>query len=191
MKIFRKNWLVLYLFQTFSNAQSILVLITAMSAFVTVAFNKRITFGKYDWVLLLATIGIPATVSSVMAALDWLGPSGFWWVSLLFIVQMYPSINVREKVSNAWALNGKIIAEIPIFSWFQSMVAFLSVSWCNSMELLKKCVSQVLCVHVRYLEDHEMKDLAVLRRPLWKPKLIKFQRVVIFVFRKYNWWENP
>ena len=65
-------------FQTFSNAQSILVLITAISAFVTVAFNKRITFGKYDWMLLLATIGIPAAVSSVMAGLDWLGPSGFW-----------------------------------------------------------------------------------------------------------------
>ncbi len=54
------------------------MLITAISAFVAVAFNRRVWFGPHDVLLLGAAVGVPAGVSGVMAALDWLGPSGFW-----------------------------------------------------------------------------------------------------------------
>ena len=59
-------------------SQGILVMITAISAFATVALNKITTYGKFDCVLLLTTFGIPIIVSGVEAGLDWFGPSGFW-----------------------------------------------------------------------------------------------------------------
>ena len=51
---------------------------SAVIAFFMVALNKHIGFGKYDAVLLLLAIGIPATINGTEVGLDWLGPSGFW-----------------------------------------------------------------------------------------------------------------
>ena len=66
------------LFQSLAMSQGVLVMITAISAFATVVLNKIITYGKCDYVLLLATFGIPIILTTVLAGLDWLGPSGFW-----------------------------------------------------------------------------------------------------------------
>ena len=43
-----------------------------------VVLNKKITFGKNDWALLLCSLGIPAVPGVAFAALGWYGPSGFW-----------------------------------------------------------------------------------------------------------------
>ena len=53
-------------------------MITALSSFATVVLNKNITYGKCDWILLLATFGIPFVITAVLAGVDWLGPAGFW-----------------------------------------------------------------------------------------------------------------
>ena len=53
-------------------------MITAISAFATVVLNRFITYGKYDWLLLTSTFGIPVIITSALAGLDWLGPAGFW-----------------------------------------------------------------------------------------------------------------
>lgn len=59
-------------------AQGLLISIIALSAFFMVTLNKRITFGKYDWLLMATIIGIPVVLGTVMVTLDWLGPSGYW-----------------------------------------------------------------------------------------------------------------
>ncbi len=64
--------------QLFVSAQSILVSIIAVSAFVAIARNRRIGFGRYDWALLAAVTAPPVAAGTVMLALDWLGPSGWW-----------------------------------------------------------------------------------------------------------------
>ena len=43
-----------------------------------VVLNRKITFGRNDWVLLLCTLGIPAIPGTVFASLGWFGPDGFW-----------------------------------------------------------------------------------------------------------------
>ena len=59
-------------------AQGLLISIIALTAFVMVIFNKRITFGKYDWLLMVTIIGIPVILGIIMVTFDWLGPSGYW-----------------------------------------------------------------------------------------------------------------
>ena len=59
-------------------AQGLLVSIIAVSAFIMVAFNRRVSFGKYDWILMVTIVGVPVTVGVVMVSLGWLGPSGYW-----------------------------------------------------------------------------------------------------------------
>ena len=48
------------------------------SAFFMVVFNRKITFGKNDWALLVCSFGIPAVPSVVFAVNGWFGPDGFW-----------------------------------------------------------------------------------------------------------------
>ena len=67
-----------FTFQSFGLAQGVLTTVIALSAFAAVSFNKHITFGKYDWKLLLTITSCPAIVGLIMLALDWLGPSGYW-----------------------------------------------------------------------------------------------------------------
>lgn len=67
-----------FAFQTFSLSQSVIVLVSAMSAFFMVAIGKRIGFGRYDWILLSMSLAIPVGIGVPMLALDWFGPAGFW-----------------------------------------------------------------------------------------------------------------
>ena len=38
-----------------------------------VALNRKITFGRNDWILLVFSLGIPAIPGAVFAALGWFG----------------------------------------------------------------------------------------------------------------------
>ena len=49
-------------------------------AFLMVVLNRKISFGKNDWALLVCSLGIPAIPGAVFAALGWFGPNGFWSV---------------------------------------------------------------------------------------------------------------
>ena len=53
-----------------------------LAVFLMVVLNKKITFGKNDWALLVCLLGIPAVPEAVFTALGWFGPSGFWYVLL-------------------------------------------------------------------------------------------------------------
>ncbi len=69
---------IAFLLQTFAMAQGILVSIIAVTAFLTIQFNRRAHFGRYDWVLLALVVGAPVTVGIAMLAKNWLGPNGYW-----------------------------------------------------------------------------------------------------------------
>lgn len=43
-----------------------------------VVFNRKVTFGKYDWILLVASFGVPGVPGIAFAALGWYGTNGFW-----------------------------------------------------------------------------------------------------------------
>ena len=47
-----------------------------VSAFIMVAFNRRVSFGKYDWILMVTIVGVPVTVGVVMVSLGLARP--FW-----------------------------------------------------------------------------------------------------------------
>ena len=49
-----------------------------LSAFLMVVLNRKITFGRNDWILLVGSFGIPAVPGVIFAVLGWFGPSGFW-----------------------------------------------------------------------------------------------------------------
>ena len=49
-----------------------------IAAFLMVVLNRKITFGKNDWILLVCSLGIPAIPGAIFAALGWWGPAGFW-----------------------------------------------------------------------------------------------------------------
>ena len=48
------------------------------AAFLMVVLNRKISFGKNDWALLVCSLGIPAVPGAIFAALRWFGPYGFW-----------------------------------------------------------------------------------------------------------------
>lgn len=59
-------------------AQSIIILFTALNAFIMVVKERKIHLGKYDWRLLVAAFGTTAIVLTIGAILQFLGPSGPW-----------------------------------------------------------------------------------------------------------------
>ncbi len=93
------------LFQTFAAAQAMLVLVTSLSSFIRVVFNKQINFGKYDSVILVSSYGIPATVSLVLVGLDWLGPSGFWWAVCVYCADLINSQSAAVHKSQTHCLS--------------------------------------------------------------------------------------
>ena len=43
-----------------------------------VVLNRKITFGRNDWILLVFSLGIPAIPGAIFAARGYFGPDGFW-----------------------------------------------------------------------------------------------------------------
>ena len=70
-----------FLLQIFVWTQAVVVVICALSAFLLVAKGIRIKFGKYDYRFLLITFTIPVSLAVVFAVMQYLGPSGHWYVS--------------------------------------------------------------------------------------------------------------
>ena len=54
------------------------MILILLPAFLMVVLNRKIAFGKNDWVLLVCSLGIPAIPGAIFAALEWWGPAGFW-----------------------------------------------------------------------------------------------------------------
>ncbi|OWF36020.1 hypothetical protein KP79_PYT26058 [Mizuhopecten yessoensis] len=65
-----------FMLAEFITAQTLLVNIAAINAFVLIFFRKHIYFGKYDWKLLLWTFGLPGICSTVAGVAGQLGPNG-------------------------------------------------------------------------------------------------------------------
>lgn len=60
----------------FISAQMLMVNIVAINAFGMIYLSKDMSFGRYDWRLLLYTLGVPFVVYLVAAILGKLGPTG-------------------------------------------------------------------------------------------------------------------
>ena len=67
-----------FFLQTFALAQSLVILYTAISAMTLVVFEKKIGLGRYDWRLIVLTLGVPVIVGIAGALIPFLGPSGAW-----------------------------------------------------------------------------------------------------------------
>ncbi|XP_033733594.1 uncharacterized protein LOC117322764 [Pecten maximus] len=65
-----------FMLAEFITAQNLLVNIAAINAFVLIFFRKHISFGKYDWKLLLWTFGIPCICATAAGIAGQLGPNG-------------------------------------------------------------------------------------------------------------------
>ena len=64
--------------QSFGFAQTMIVLFTALNAFVMIVKEKKIPVGRYDWGLLLYAFGIPFIVGFIGLGVPFLGPAGGW-----------------------------------------------------------------------------------------------------------------
>ena len=69
-----------FLLQTFTMAQSLLVLFTAINAMVVVVLEKKITLGHFDWRLFVLTLGVPIIFGVIGITVPFLGPTGMWYV---------------------------------------------------------------------------------------------------------------
>ncbi|CAH1798004.1 unnamed protein product [Owenia fusiformis] len=67
-----------FLLNEFIFIQAIIVMFIAIGAFVMVVKNKRIPLGRYDWRLLVVSIGFSTVTGIVMVCFDLFGPSGAW-----------------------------------------------------------------------------------------------------------------
>ena len=68
-----------FFFQLFMWTQAVVVVICATSAFLLVTWRKKISFGKYDYRLLISVFFFPSIVCIVYAFKGYLGPSGYWY----------------------------------------------------------------------------------------------------------------
>ena len=59
-------------------AMNVVVLLSAISLFLLVRFNRSISFGPYDVGLLLSAYGSPAIPAIAFSALGYFGSSGYW-----------------------------------------------------------------------------------------------------------------
>ena len=62
----------------FSLAQTLVVLFTAVNAFMMIVLEYKLNIGKYDWKLLLFTFGTPVVTGVAAIGMGILGPSGAW-----------------------------------------------------------------------------------------------------------------
>ena len=60
----------------FATSQNILVGIIAINIFAMMYFQKKIGFGRYDWILFLVVYGLPAFGGMAAWVFGVLGPNG-------------------------------------------------------------------------------------------------------------------
>ena len=59
-------------------SQCVVVVATAINAFVMVVMQKKLNYGKYDWRLLVSAFVAPQLLMLFAACMGWLGPNGVW-----------------------------------------------------------------------------------------------------------------
>ena len=59
-------------------AQALIVLFTALNALCLVVMEKKIPTGRYDWGLLVYSLGPPTVFSSIFLGISYFGQSGPW-----------------------------------------------------------------------------------------------------------------
>ncbi|ELU00855.1 hypothetical protein CAPTEDRAFT_194428 [Capitella teleta] len=64
--------------QEFTLGQSLVVNIAAVAAVIIIVRERRVSFGRYDWVLITWAFGFPAVLGVVIAGNDLLGAIGAW-----------------------------------------------------------------------------------------------------------------
>ena len=70
--------IIAYVVQEFTLGQSLIVNIAAVSAIIFIVQEKKVSFGCYDWKLILYAYGFPGVIGAVIGALGYLGPVGAW-----------------------------------------------------------------------------------------------------------------
>ena len=84
-----------FLLMLFGLAQAGNVAQAALSCVLKVVWNKRVTFGSYDWRLHALSYLPAAVLSSVLLSLDVLGPSGVWYDLIMAFYYMTPLLCVK------------------------------------------------------------------------------------------------
>ena len=70
-------------------AQALIILFTALNAFLMVVKQKQIGLGRFDWRLQLVALGAPLLLGIAGLATKHLGPSGMWLVSFFLLPLSY------------------------------------------------------------------------------------------------------
>jgi hypothetical protein len=65
-----------FMLAVFITAQTLMVNIVAINAFMLIFFHRQINFGKYEWRLLTYIFGVPAVGGIIGIALGQMGPNG-------------------------------------------------------------------------------------------------------------------
>ena len=58
--------------------QAFMITFMSVNAFILVVKETKISMGKYDWKLLMGTVGCPFLIMIPPAVLKWIGPTGGW-----------------------------------------------------------------------------------------------------------------
>jgi hypothetical protein len=58
--------------------QWFVIIFTAISACILIVFGKKIPLGRWDWRLLLGTVGLSIICAGLVYGFKVLGPSGAW-----------------------------------------------------------------------------------------------------------------
>ena len=76
--VYPKELCHLYGFMTsiFVTAQNLLVAAIAVNIFVMMYFQKKPKFGRYDWIFITITFGVPVAAATIAWCLGKLGPNG-------------------------------------------------------------------------------------------------------------------
>ena len=67
-----------FMLTEFGFAQWVIVLYSALSACSLIVFNKKLHLGRWDWILIVAALGIPGSFGFVAGPLGLLGQNGVW-----------------------------------------------------------------------------------------------------------------
>lgn len=70
--------IIVWFVQEFTLGQSLVVNVAAFTAIVIIVREQKVSFGKFDWVLIAWAFGFPGTLGVVISALHLTGPVGAW-----------------------------------------------------------------------------------------------------------------